>query len=198
MRSLLLVALAAISAAPGLAANIVVNGDFETGDLTGWTVNASANYPWQVLDYYPLDGSYSALTACSGMACVDSGDSGVASLSQDLPTTPGGVYTLTFLETNGGAPEDLVVLWDGNVVLDLCPGSNNCGYTPGDQFTVSGLVAASDSTALTFLGEDGPGFIRLDDVDVEASAAPEPAAFFMACAGTLAIAAAVRKTRREA
>jgi hypothetical protein len=166
----------AISAFPALGDNIVVNGDFETGDLTGWSVNAGANDPWQVLDADPIAGSYSAATGCAGTECVDVGDpSAAASLSQNLATTPGGVYTLTFLENNGGEPEDLVVLWGGSVVLDLCPGSTGCGPGSGNLFTVAGLAATSDSTELTFLGRDDPGYIRLDNIDVEPAGAPEPA-----------------------
>ena len=36
------------AAAFGNSINIVQNGDFETGDLTGWTTNQQVNEAWRV------------------------------------------------------------------------------------------------------------------------------------------------------
>jgi hypothetical protein len=181
------------------AANIVTNGDFETGNLSGWTFNSASDVPWDITSIpgttydTPLAGSYSAWTGCEGSACVDSSNLSSASwLAQNLSTKAGDEYTLTFLmrassSINGSfEPEDLKVLWGGSQVIDLCPahiGCTNISDAPDAPQTYAlTLTANSASTQLMFLGESIPAHIVLDNVDVEdvGPATPEPETFLLA------------------
>src|ERR1700722_3894336 len=71
-------------------ANLVTNGDFETGDLTGWTVSAGAFIG--TTNVGALDGTTSAFLGDS------TGTPGT--LSQLVATTPGTIYTISFLLQN--------------------------------------------------------------------------------------------------
>jgi hypothetical protein len=58
-----------ITTASASAANVIVNGDFETGDLTGWTLGGSAT---SIDSTTPLAGSHSALQVNGGGAIFQS------------------------------------------------------------------------------------------------------------------------------
>src|SRR5208283_5928083 len=70
-------------------ANLVVNGGFETGDFTDWTVTGGGNF----VD----DGSSSGITPHTGNYVAEFGASGeIDYLSQTLSTTHGASYLLSF------------------------------------------------------------------------------------------------------
>src|SRR5215469_15777012 len=114
---------------PASAANLVVNGDFETGDLTGWTLPDGAG--WQVF------AGFDILPSFSGQEFVSSGCLfGFCTLQQSLITQPGATYDLSFafnpgLAANSPVPfgplagrigGDTQVLWNDTVLLDLAGG----------------------------------------------------------------------------
>lgn len=177
MRNLTLNLLFAASLAVGssFGANIVSNGDFSTGQFGPWTHNTGVGYAWTV------NSSATASTGCVGAACVDQNQLTTANyLYQDLATTPGGTYDLSFnYASGGGTPSDLKVLWGSDVILDLENAPNAMmGYS------VSNLIASSVSTRLMFLGRQDPSFLALTNVDVErSSAAPEPASVGLIAGG---------------
>ena len=192
---------AALACAGGAhAANIVTNGDFETGDFTGWNANASSDHPWSVTSSGPVEGMYAASTGCIGAQCTDaSTPASAAYLWQDLSTTAGGVYTLTFeFSPNGGTPNELKVLWNGALALDLVDTTDTGALV---TYTVSGLVATGGSSLLEFLGRQDPGYDRLDNIDVEmtgTSAAPEPSTWALMLAGVGLAGFALRSRRQVA
>jgi len=175
-------------------ANLVQNPGFETGDFTDWTVGTSNN-GWQVDvsgDHgdVPFDGTFFASDGCVGPDCISGPQQ--SSLSQNLLTTSGQNYDLTFWFYTGGnsTPNELDVLWNGASVLDLGPGGTLGVIDSYTEFTVTGLNATSSSSTLTFLDRQDPGWIGLDDIDVEpagTSAVPEPSAIPFAMAGLFGI-----------
>jgi len=192
------------------AANIVVNPGFESGDLTGWTVNNSADLPWIVQGPggrggNPFDGGFYANTGCVGAQCITGTTSQQASLSQLLNTTAGQTYSLSFWFStdNNGAPNELDVLWNGASILDLGPGGTLGSISSFTQFTVGGLLGTGSDT-LTFLGRQDPAYNALDDVCVStgsvcavSSSSPEPSSILL-IGSVLPLIALVRRLRRAA
>lgn len=162
--------------------NLVVNPGFEnsTSSLSPWV---NVDDEWEVDTHPAHSGLNFADTGCVGSQCLTptSGDSG--GLYQDIPTTPGGIYSLTFFYFPGPASgeesniAELQVLWGptatqlvnggaatctGNCVFD----NNSIGSTTYVQYTVNNLVATSNSMRLEFLGRQDPSSDGLDDVSL--------------------------------
>jgi VCBS repeat-containing protein len=133
---------------------VLVNGGFETGDLTGWTATGSTS-----AEFTAIGGgfaNYSALVE--------------GSLSQDVVTTPGQHYTLSF--EVAGDPESsassLSVIWDGTTVI--ANGNVDGAFT---LYTVDVVGDASSSTThLEFDASSGVNGLLLDQVAVEAVSGP--------------------------
>src|SRR5438552_3325386 len=95
--ALLISALAASS--PAMASNIVLNPGFETDAFAPWVANPSSIRPWVVTgpSGFAHTGQFYASTGCVGAQCMTPGpDPGGAWLYQDLATTPGATYNLSF------------------------------------------------------------------------------------------------------
>ena len=157
-------------------ASIVVNGGFETGDFTGWTLAGSCsgvgttNPVCTPLDTDP--GPHSGVDA----AYLGSGSGGA--LSQILTTVAGDFYDLNFwvaITTIGGAatPNAFSVIWDGNTLFS----ATNLPAAPYAQFSFTGLIASGASTTLQFLADNSPADFVLDDVVV--TPVPEPSTFLL-------------------
>lgn len=153
---LLVAALLVVSAAH---ANLVVNGGFETGDFTGWTLSGNPGYIGIVTD--PVhSGTFAASFGAVGFQTM---------LAQTLvPTTPGSSYLIDFWLKNDYGPGNLFTVdWNGSTI-----------FTQGDSqsfdwteytFTVS---ATATSTPLAFGFRQDPSFFQFDDVSV--TPVPEP------------------------
>ena len=146
----------------GAPTNLAVNGGFEIGNFTGWTIG-----PYQpdqtIISPNSHSGQFAAALGPAG---------GDGSLSQDLATTPGQHYTLDFWLANmSTATDDFAVMWGGTKVMGLVNQPSQ-GYTEY-QFDV---VATSSVTHLEFDYRQDPTQWRLDDISVVAadmtSAAP--------------------------
>ena len=168
---ILSLAIAMLAAAAGLAStNLVTNGDFETGDFTGWTVTHAPSGSNIFVDHGPFpDTTLGAFFGAAGPA--------FDSISQTFATTPGAFYTLTFFYqvTNLGMPipanNGFDVLWNGVSIggglfpqFDVQP-----GFGP---FTFH-LQATSALTTLEFDGRSAHSFDFLDDVSVTAAPCPQ-------------------------
>lgn len=177
------------------AANIVNNPGFETGSFAPWVTNTIADHPWSVAGSNPFEGTNYASTGCVGAQCITD-DTGATNpvgawLYQDLATTPGTFYTLSFEFASAGQPgQELQVLWGGSSVLDLV----NLNSGPYILYTVGNLQATSETTRLAFLGRQDPSYDGLDAVCVSSdgtcgtSAVPEPATLSITAAGLCAAA----------
>lgn len=174
------------------ANSIVLNGGFSQGS-TGWTYNPSSDSPWS----FSNNGSYSyASPGCTGANCIapDSNPHS-AFLYQDLATTPGASYTLSFAYADAGIPSELKVLFGKNVAADL---SNN-GPTGLTVYTVSGLVTTSAVTQLEFLARDDASFNQLTSVSVTRTPTetPEPSSLALVGTGGLALYLVNRRKRHS-
>jgi VCBS repeat-containing protein len=138
----------------------IVNGGFETGDLTGWTASGP-EITVQPLELGGPFGNFSARLAPTSAA---------ETLSQNIATTPGQHYFVSFdvIGDPDAGNSPLTVTWDGTTLLSLSGvplGVNH--YT----FEVAGDASLS-STALGFTYADDGSGMYLDAVAVDAATAP--------------------------
>jgi hypothetical protein len=172
---------------PAARADLIVNGDFSTGDFTGWTV--SPRGPWLIDTSNPEGGTgFDAANGCFGGACLT--DFGLNGLSQTVADAVSGYYLKFAFSPNqllSTAPAELIVLWDGATVFDHTYSAADpayIGYSVGVQGTGSDTV--------TFLVRNDFGLSNLDDV----SLVPEPAS--LALLGGALVAFGLRRRRKSA
>ena len=155
---MLFVALLAIPVAAGAVP--IINGGFETGNLTGWTCTGADRCEADT------DAPHSGVWSLVGFD-----NSGFATLSQTTGTTIGETYTFEFWSfRNVSSPANILryQIGAGPVVL----------VTPSALYalTTTTFLATAASTAISFYFETDPGtgLWFIDDVSV--SPIPEPAA----------------------
>ena len=146
---------------------LLLNGGFETGDFTSWTLSASTN----------LTGNGTNMYVTSNPQFVESGNyaarlgpiGSLNYLSQTVPTKPGQTYLLSFWVENpgGGTPNEFEVSWNGSILYDQV-NLPSFGWT-NMQFTVT---ASGTSAVLQFGVRDDPQYFDLDNVNVMANPIP--------------------------
>ena len=149
--------------APSYAGSIVANGGFETGDFTGWTQTGNTGF-----DGVQCPGPGAAVAAGNCSAFFGPVGS-VGGISQVLTTQVGTTYVITFdFLPDGSVPTSFSALFGGTTLISL----TNPASSPSFQLMTFSAVAASTSTTLAFNFRDDPGFLLLDEVNVQV--APEP------------------------
>lgn len=134
---------------------LVLNGDFESGDLTDWSSSGDA---------FVDDGTYTMLAPYAGTYFAALGTIGFPGyISQTLPTTAGATYLLSlWLDSPDGAtPNEFSTSWNHQTIF----GQSNIsaiGWT-NLQFVVK---ATASSTVLRFDFRDDPSYLGLDNVSV--------------------------------
>lgn len=177
----------AVSISAPAQANLITNGGFETGDLTGWTASGELTF-MGVDEDDPHSGTYGFY---SGAAYE------FDFIEQNLATVAGATYRLTYWLASRERRNQTRFLaeWDG-VEVDSFLNVNPFGYS---EFSFD-LVAVDDLTTLRF------GFMHffdywvLDDVSVELVSlpvlVPEPGTLALFGAALLGMTAARRRNRR--
>ncbi len=171
-------------ATSSVLADQVVNGGFETGTFSGWTVSDSSGFTNIGPDpLFAHSGTYHANLGARGT---------IGTLTQNVVTTPGQSYTLSFWLANDSSvpPNSFDVFWNGASVLALSNASS-FDYT----LYSFNVMATGASTQLQFQYRNDDDFFRLDDVSVEV--VPEPQALWLIVAGTAVFFGARRISRKR-
>ncbi|HTV39239.1 MAG TPA: protease pro-enzyme activation domain-containing protein [Candidatus Sulfotelmatobacter sp.] len=141
---------------------IVLNGGFETGNFTDWTVDANTT------DTFVDNGSTTGIPPHSGSYLAALGQDGsLGYLSQTLPTVTGQSYLLSvwfyppIIRRGNNTPNQFVVLWNGTTQFDVT-NLPELGAWTNKQFIVT---ATGPQTVLEIGGRDDPSWLGLDDVN---------------------------------
>ena len=177
------------------AANLVVNGGFETGDFSPWTVASSP--PVFFFPGADISVDNSASSAHSGnfsALAITKGSIGAqgyftASFSQTLATAPGQNYRIDlFAKLLLSASNTLDVFWNGAVVSGS-PAFPDNSIGDYQEFTFFAEGAANSTVLkidITTMNE-----VHLDDVSVsplsDGAVVPEPASFSLFAIGMVAM-----------
>ena len=181
----------AVSGAFAAGPELVSNGDFETGDFSGWTetpLNGATLYGVDGLG--PHNGSYAAY-----FGALDPYDT----ISQTIATVAGTSYTVSFyLDNSDSAAGEagFVGKFGSTTFISLTDADADFDFKPF-SFTVT---ATSASTLLSFAGYNTHWYYTFDDVSVKAitAAVPEPSTYALMALGLAGIGFAARRKGRQA
>jgi hypothetical protein len=180
---------------------LVVNGDFETGTLAGWTRTGFTGYQAVSTD------NFATPLAHTGFVFSEGADFNNGSISQMIATTSGATYTLKFdlqrLDTRGagdGPLENFEEVTFGGVTLFS---QTNVADKDWISLTFNNLAGTGGLLKLNFTGRDVYNYIQLDNISLVADplvdpgppvrSVPEPASIAMLLLGLGALGWARRK-----
>ncbi|MEQ1755689.1 MAG: autotransporter domain-containing protein [Micropepsaceae bacterium] len=166
IRNLRIALLATVATALGAttaSANLVSDGDFESGAFGPW-VSGGGGFT-SISATNPNNGTYSYRSGCTAAACVvvdAAGVSGTGSIIQTVNLSPG-VYRLAYSQSNDSstAPNQFAVGLGTNVLRNVTDSTSH-GYLDYEHFSaVSGGL-----TNVSFAIRHSPSFMNVDDVDL--------------------------------
>lgn len=177
----LLSAIAATTLSVSANAAIITNGGFESGDLTGWTCTGA-----------DLCAVQSDFTHSGSYAVWGFDNSGFGTLSQTFATTAGSTYDLEFWTNAYNTSAGNILRYSIDALAPV-----TVDTTTDWLYNDSSFVATSTSTTLSFLFEtdSGTGQWRIDDVAVNLSSVPVPAAVWLFGSGLIGLAGFARRKK---
>lgn len=153
---------ALLHSTPAQAVNLVTNGDYETGDLTGWTNTSGV----QFVATNNVGGNNTNIAFFGSVGSLDF-------ISQTVTTIAGQNYSLSYdFFSNGSTPNQFQVQVNGTTLFDQIDIPVQTAFTP---YSFNFVGTGSDT--IQFAGRNDPDYLYLDNVVVDraaATAVPEP------------------------
>lgn len=163
----------------------VVNGGFETGDLTGWNTAGNCSFT----------GVTSGGGQHSGLSAMFAGPIGsTCTISQSVATTIGQQYTFSFWVMNEGAGSNSFEALFGGVSQVSMTNAAPFNYTQ-QSFNVT---ATGASSTIAFVIRHDPSFYYVDDVSLTSAntTVPEPSTYALMAAGLAGLGLAAKRRRK--
>ena len=175
----------ALSSVGAFSAELVSNGSFDAG-MAGWT-NAD-NTRYSSISYQ--SGGHGNVWRDGSVGTT------LGTISQTLSTVAGTAYTLSFDLQGTGTPNKVKVWFGEDIVAFAQTNFNLPNWT---HYTVTGLMADSNSSVLKFGSRNDPSFNMIDNISVTGAVTPvpEPEAFAMLLAG-LGLMGTIARRRNKA
>ena len=157
------------------AAELAINGGFETGNFSGWTQFGNGGFTSVQGGGVEHTGSYGAFFGPVGS---------VGGIQQTIAASIGDVVTVSFwLHTFAGGTNFFSAVFDGATLMSVSNRATTLNYT---QFTFAGITVMNNNPTLSFSFRHDPGYHFLDDVSVQTDdgpAVPLPTGAALASAG---------------
>lgn len=192
---LVIPALALICVATSARAEFIVNGGFETGNFSGWTISGQPGVNWITntsAGYNAHSGNHFALLGPIGS---------LGYLSQTFTDpNPGEKLTISlYLASNGTTPNEFQVTFNGVTLFDETKIPATGSSTPYPYTHLVFDVTSQSSNTLQLGFRDDPSFLALDDVSVTdpPSVVPAPSSLLLLGESAAALLGLVWHSRRR-
>ena len=155
--------------------NLLTNGSFETGDLTGWTSFGDFSFSGVSGPFGPLnpeDGNFQVF-----LGSVDT----TGGITQTFSDAAGQMLHVTgWYAGIGGPPSSLEISFNGMDIITLNPGPSDSTYR---QFSADFVGTGSDTLKVTSFQLPSYNLVDNFSVTTAASAVPEPSTWAMMLIG---------------
>lgn len=197
-----LIAFLAILAMPVVAySNIVSNPYFDPSDTTSWAINDSSNMTQEVT-YDETNCLFLSTPSC----LQSSANPNAATISQSLTTTPGTLYSISFIAsantTNSSSNQIFELYFNGtdiSVSGNLAPFLNVTANVDSPFEPVYSATSTGDMTTIQFDILNDVGTYYVSDVFVSPAIAPvvpEPSTWLTLGSALMIVPFALRKMRK--